>query len=325
MTIHTHLLNGFTAVAELDSQIESSTVHLLNLQDLLFTAEDACTLVRMHAQWWARDAQVHYVAHRPVTRGTCVVAAHSAGDGHCQVATNVAGAKMAIEHGMGRLEPGLQHFVGDAISASFGPPRFGHRVIATPMDWIGRLQNGYSVPFIANVLSTFGFSGLTSLFPVLAEAERQAHELYGPIYGRLVTAMSTLGNGCTACLYGHLYAANLLYFEKSGGIGPIAELETDALLQLPDDQLGAFLQGRLSDTEWAEALPPLMRIQALRSGREPQDEEDVALQHGLLAWSLINECSLQAPMDVAPPFDPRLARNRRLQRAYRQAREGKVR
>jgi len=320
MTVQMHIVERAELLAELDAQIDSEMVHLIDLRDLLLTGEDASNLVELHARWFGRDAHVHYVASRPSTRGSCVVAAHSAGDGVCQVASNVPGARAAIESGLGRIAPGLQHFVGDRIKPRFGRPATGYRWISAPMDWMGRLQNGYTVPFIANVLSTYGFAGLTTLFPLLAEAEAEVNRRYGELSGRIVTSFSTLGNGCTFCLYGHLFAANLVYFEESGQLGPISETATAELGQMTDAEVGPFIEARLSDTDWALAVPTLKRVLALRAGGAPQDDEDVFLQEVLLAWSLINECSLQAPIDEAPPFDPRLARNRRLQRAYREAR-----
>jgi hypothetical protein len=322
MTVQMHVVDSVALLSGLDAQIAPDTVHLVDLRDVLLTGTDAGILVDLHARWCERQARVHYVASRPITRGSCVVAAHSAGDGICQVATNVEGAKSAIESGLGRIAPGLKHFVGDRIEPRFGSPAAGHRWISTPMDWMGRLQNGYSVPFIANVLSTFGFAGLTTLFPLLAEAEAEVNRRYGPLHGRIVTSFSTLGNGCTFCLYGHLFAANLVYFEASGRVGPIDESATEALGQMTDAELGPFVEARLAATDWAPALPTVRRVLALRAGEAPQDDEDVFLHEVLLAWSLINECSLQAPFSEAPPFDPRLARNRRLQRDYREARAG---
>ncbi|MBO84063.1 MAG: hypothetical protein CL927_01795 [Deltaproteobacteria bacterium] len=320
MEIHVKTVADGETLLALNTWVQPRAVHLVNFGNMLLTAAETAALLALHAQWFQQGAQVHYVATRPATRGCCVVAAHSAGDGSCHVASNLAGAKEVILSGVGRVEAELDYFVGDQIVPSFGPPSLGHRLVAMPMDWMGSLQQGFTVPFLANILSTFGIKGLTTLFPMLDAAEKAICKSYGEHQGHLITAFLTLGNGCSFCMYGHLYAANLLLFEETNALGPIGESETERLGQMTDTEVEAFLEERLAKTAWAPLLPCLHRIRALRAGADPVGTEDDMLSHSLRAWTLINECSLQTPLTQAPPFNPRMARNRRLQRAYRSAR-----
>ena len=320
MDIRVVTVRGDEAISSLDAELQGDSVYLVDLGDTLLSSRQATARVACHARWVQQGLQVHYVATRPATRGSCVVAAHSAGDGGCHVAATLAGAKRAILSGQGRIDADLAYFVGDQIAPEFGAPSAAQRLLSTPMDWMGRLQQGYTVPFVANILSTYGFKGLTTLFPLLEQAEQNINERYGRQQGHFMTAFLTLGNGCAFCMYGHLFAANLLLFEETGALGPVSELETEAIGQMNDGEVGDFLEERLTGGPWAPLLPSLTRIRHLRAGAEPADEDDATLLHSLRAWALINECSLQAPMSQAPPFHPKLARNRRLQRAYRQAR-----
>jgi hypothetical protein len=320
MDIQIVVVGDGVELSSLRSRIQSGSVHLIDLQDTLFSGRDVESLVELHAQWFQQGAHVHYVATRPVTRGSCVVAAHSVGDGGCHVAANLAGAKQAILSGHGRVDAELKYFVGDQIVPRFGPPGVGHHLLAKPMDWIGNLQQGYTVPFVANILSTFGVKGLTTLFPLLEAAEKAIGHHYGEKEGHLVTAFLTLGNGCAFCMYGHLYAANLLLFEENNTLGPICERETERLGQMTDTEVGHFLEEHVTDSPWASLLPTLRRIRELRAGKPPTGDEDTMLTHSLQAWALINECSLQTPVNTAPPLNQRIARNRRLQKSYREAR-----
>ena len=320
MEIKVHALEGDEALSVLKARVDPQCVHLIDLGDTLLSSEGAVSLVALHAQWFQQGSQVHYVATRPATRGCCIVAAHRAGDGGCHVAPTVAGAKRAILSGLGRIDTELAHFVGDQITPSFGPPSLGHQLASLPMDWIGSLQQGFKVPFVANILSTFGIKGLTTLFPLLEASEKAITKSYGDEKGHFMTAFLTLGNGCSFCMYGHLYAANLLLFEETDSLSPISESETERLAQMTDREVADFLEERLTGHTWAPLLPSLHRIRALRAGVKPVGDEDAMLSQSLQAWALINECSLQTPMTQAPPLNPRLARNRRLQRAYRSAR-----
>jgi hypothetical protein len=321
MTLQIVELAPATPLTALSDKVDSQGIVLISFQTRSFTPQESSTLVALHREWFTGNGQVHYVAHRPATRGSCIVAAHSAGDGLCQVASSIHCAKQAIAKGIGRIEPGVQHFVGDAIRPRFGPPSGSQQLIGGAMDWMGRLTNGYSVPFLPNILSTFGFTGLSKLFPMLQEAEAALIERFGKTLGHLLSACSTMGNGCTFCLYGHLYAANLFHFEEHGTVGPLAETEAAQLTALTDLDLQTYLRTQLSDSPWAEVLPMIERIAEIRAGSPSTDDTEAYLRQTILAWSLINECSLQSPSDIAPPFNPQLAWNRRLQRAYRQARE----
>lgn len=67
------------------------------------------------------------------------------------------------------------------------------------------------------------------------------------------------------------------------------------------------------------------RVFALRKGARPVDDADACLLRLLAAWTLINECSLQVDPGPIQAIHPRMSRARRLQRAYRAAREERVR
>ncbi|MGC6494565.1 MAG: hypothetical protein ACON5B_17145 [Myxococcota bacterium] len=293
---------------------------VVDMGDRSLSAQELQQVFTFHTSRVLNGQAVHYAARRPATRGSLIVAAHRAGDATCIVVASPSSAVRAVEAHAHRLQDALLVFDQPDIQPNLSAPTTGHQFLGNAFDWMGRLQHGYSVPFIAQVLSTFGMKGMFGLFPLLQDAETAINGHYGETLGHVVTAMTAMGNGCVYCSFGHLYTANLLQFQETKTLGPLSEQETEAFTQLSDGALLSLVRQRLTATHWESAIPTIDRVYELRSGDAAVTPEDQLLSRSIHAWALITECSLHVPMDTAPPFDPRLARNRRLQRDYRAAR-----
>jgi hypothetical protein len=133
----------------------------------------------------------------------------------------------------------------------------------------------------------------------------------------VVAAFSSFFNGCDYCTWGHLYAINLLHYEKTGALYPVDEQESLVLMQKGDTAVVAELERRLS--AFPDHVRLVKRVLELRSGTPEATEEDkhLKLAEGLFEW--INECSITVAAP-APPLGV-IARKKGLIARYRSARE----
>lgn len=143
--------------------------------------------------------------------------------------------------------------------------------------------------------------GWRRLFPVMEQlgiTRGAINARYGNVVGNLVLAMTGSLNGCRYCGVGHLYAANVYYFESTGRLFPIDELRTHELQSMPFEALNDYFQESLSDSEFAETRRVLQRVFRLRMGHLPEDDEDRELQRGIDVWDFVNECTIPFGYDV---------------------------
>lgn len=178
------------------------------------------------------------------------------------------------------------------------------------------MQLGYHIDFDEELVRQHGVAGFMKWGRKLAALEAKLYAFFGEEHMHFVAAFSSFFNGCDYCVWGHLYAINLLHFEKTGKLYPVDERESLALMRKGDSQVIAELQTRLA--EFPEHLRLLSRLVALRNGAPRETEEDRQLDQveGLFVW--INECSItvEAP---APPLGS-IARKKQLIERYLAAR-----
>ncbi len=178
------------------------------------------------------------------------------------------------------------------------------------------LQLGYHIDFDEELVRQHGIKGFLRWGKKLAALEAKLYAYFGEEHMHFVAAFAAFFNGCDYCVWGHLYAINLLHFEKTGQLYPIDEHESLALMRKGDSQVLAELQVRLAG--FPEHLRLLKRLVELRDGAASESEEDRHLEqvNGLLVW--INECSItvEAP---APPLGS-IAKKKQLLARYLEAR-----
>jgi hypothetical protein len=116
--------------------------------------------------------------------------------------------------------------------------------------------------------------------------------------GNLVLAIAGLLNGCRYCGVGHLYAANLYYFQSTGKLLPIDERQTHQLQCMPFEELNDYIRDSLSDSEFAEMSRVMQRVLHLRLGNRPETAEDHEIEHVIDVWNFVNECTIPFGYDA---------------------------
>jgi len=293
---------------------------VLDLGETLLSTEAIARLSAQHRGWRAAGWVLSYAAGRSVTRGALVVALHQAGDTDTVVVASVAQAAAALSAGQRRLPDALDGLSVVGVSPSARPSTWQTRTLAVGFNWVSSLQRGYKTPFLETMLRTYGVDGMPQLGPALESVLAELDATEGELCAQVLASFASLGKGCPFCAYGHLYAADLLHFEATGELCPIDPAEMPEARAWVDDEVRAWATARLTGPVWGPIAPKVARLQALHCGAVVPSASDALLQRLLWTWTLISECSLQTPISSAPPLHPRMARARRLQRAYRAAR-----
>ncbi|MBL8915138.1 MAG: hypothetical protein JNM17_30820 [Archangium sp.] len=179
---------------------------------------------------------------------------------------------------------------------------------------------GYYVTFDEELVRQRGIAGFLKWGKATQAAYDDIERVLGGERAHLVAAFASFFNGCDYCAWGHLFATNLLFFERTTRLFPIDEQEVHDLMRKGDSAVLTELAGLLK-AEFPEELRLLMRQQELRSGgaATPATEEDRVLLKSIGLFEWVNECSItvNAP---APPMDP-IARKKKLLEAYAAARK----
>lgn len=178
---------------------------------------------------------------------------------------------------------------------------------------------GYYVSFDEELVRQRGIAGFLKWGQATQAAYEDIEKVLGGERAHIVAAFASFFNGCDYCAWGHLFATNLLFFERTTRLFPIDEQEVHDLMRKGDSQVIAELEARLK-AEFPEELRLLKRQQELRlsSSATPATEEDRVLIKSIGLFEWVNECSItvNAP---APPMDP-IARKKKLLAAYAEAR-----
>lgn len=277
-------------------------------------------LSQQHREWRTAGWSIAYVAACSATRGALVVALSQAADHETVVATSIPQATVALEQHQRRLADALLRLGVRDVELAARPSTLTTRTMATSFGWLSSLQLGYKTPFIETMLRLYGVSAMPQLGPALQRGLDELTAEKGPLHAQAVAAFAALGNGCPFCSYGHLYAADLLYFEQTGELCPIDPAELAAARARSDAEVMAWIASEMTGPVWSPVAEAALRLHALREGSAPTGDMDELLLRLLASWTLINECSLQVQLGTVPPLHPRMARARRLQRAYRTAR-----
>lgn len=314
---------GEPVFAPLPELLAGRTHAVVDLGEHALSPGAAAELSQVHQTLRARGTSLAYAAGVPATRGLCVVAFHQAQDRDTKVLIDRALAARTLAKGGSRL--------GDALAA-MGVPElettpgreasFIERGLARGMGWGMRMSAGYEAPFLETMLTTYGVAGATGeLSRSLQRALTRLEEMVGDWQAQLLAGLTAFGNGCGFCAPGHMYAANLLYFEATGELLPLDEREARGWLSLSERWVRAQVLDSLQDAGHPELRQMAQRVFELRAGATPVDALDCALQTAHHAWTLVNECSLQNDPGPIQAIHPRVGRARRLQREYRLARE----
>lgn len=296
---------------------ERRSLVVVDLGDVMLDGIAREAFVLAHDRWRQAGLAVGYAASRPAGRGVCVVVMHRAGDLDGPVKARAALCFQALRGGDRRIDGPLSRLGAMGVEARVRPPSVATSALVEGMATMQSLQYGYRVPFIEHMLRTFGVVGsIRELGPAIQGATDRLTALLGDYEAQLVMSCAATFNGCSFCGPGHLYTANLLYFEATEQLHPLDEEDARGWLGLLDGQVLDTYRRALADPDHAHALALIERTFALRDGEQAEGALDDAIVGAIDAWALINECSLQTSTTQIQAMIPRIARARRLQRAY---------
>jgi hypothetical protein len=170
------------------------------------------------------------------------------------------------------------------------------------------------------MLRSYGIGGLFDALKASGIAWNKLMKYFGEKDTQLLASYSSMFNGCRHCGYGHLYALNLIYFDETGELFPIAEDEILEHMRDTDAEVIEWLLQRLNRPQFARQSHLLRRLYAIEYYQgQSSDPDDQMLTYARQFYSFWNECSIvgEAP---SPPLGP-VAKKRALIARYQLARQ----
>lgn len=179
-------------------------------------------------------------------------------------------------------------------------------------------SEGYFAVFDEEMIRHRGLGEYLRSIAFMTQAWNRLVKQFGDENAHILAFYSSLWNGCVYCGYGHLYAHNLSYFQRTGRLFPIEEEAIEHFLRTNDDDFVAFVRSRLTGSDHADKLKLFEQLfSAQMSTQQPGQAND--LMHVTIAlYSYVNECSIVAE-DRGPPMG-KVAKDKALIARYQQAR-----
>lgn len=283
-------------------------------------------LVDIHQALKVKAGRSVYLAVKPVLRGLALWILHLAGDQQGSVAGTERQARAWLESDEGRVASffdalGKPQLPLRASDGPLPPLSLRERAVARIGGFFTRVSQGYWLAFLEELIRTFGVEGLQQIGEQNEEVLAALAERWDAETAQLVVGMGALWNGCGYCGAGHIYAANLLHFQRTNDLLPLDERDVPRLQKWTDSAILEELMARFTGP--LEGVGQLVRRQfdLKVGGTEPEDEADELLLRACAAWDIVNECSIVVDMSDVPPLNPAMAKDRALQRRYRRRRQ----
>lgn len=193
------------------------------------------------------------------------------------------------------------------------------RVVGLLMQKVMGIAVGFEPAFIQEMVITHGALEVGRWMGASVKVMEEVQAHFGGPRGQLLLSFAAVWHGCDFCSTGHLLACDMMRFEEDGSLYPLTGDVLKGLLYRSDEELLQAVRTILVDHP--EDLALLERQNALRLGASIEDEDDRYLVATLATWEWITDCSVPvgAP-EVVPPLDPRISRDKALQRRYAAAR-----
>lgn len=191
------------------------------------------------------------------------------------------------------------------------------RALVAFFGFVQRRSEGWAFDYMDQVIRDHGLRGMFRTLAAADRAWRRINAWFGEQDAHLLAGMGSLWNGCAYCAVGHIWAHNLLFFEKTGEIFPFDEAELTQLLRSTDDEILALLRQRLAPLEAQRQL--VERQYELKRGAPVQSEADSYLDVCNALYDWMNDCTIQPTERPAPLMD-RKGRQRDLRERYEKAR-----
>ncbi|MBL9004220.1 MAG: hypothetical protein JNJ46_08240 [Myxococcales bacterium] len=194
------------------------------------------------------------------------------------------------------------------------------RMVMKTIRALTEASEGYFAAFDEEMIRSWGVRGFLKACAIMAKHWARIEKQFGVENAHMVAFYSSMWNGCTYCGYGHLYAHNLNYFQRTGQLFPMREDEIEVRMRATDEEILSWVRTHLSGPEFGDKLRLIQRLYAVRMGSlEPGDAaEDEVLRLSIPFYSFINECSIVVE-SLAPPIG-RIAKQKALIERYQEAR-----
>lgn len=181
-------------------------------------------------------------------------------------------------------------------------------------------SEGYFAVFDEEMIRHRGLGEYLKSIAFMTKAWTRLAKQFGEENAHMLAFYSSLWNGCVYCGYGHLYAHNLGYFQRTGQLFPIAEQDIEQFLQSNDDDFVAFARSRLAGPQYAEKLQLFERLYEAQLQQPPtgHEQENDLLRLSISLYTYVNECSIVAE-ERGPPMG-KVAKDKALIDRYQQAR-----
>jgi hypothetical protein len=287
-------------------------------------------LVEVHRIWAERARHVAYLSTDPRWSGLSLWIMRGAGDG----SGKTLGSETQLEEWVsstGRPNHGARGS-GDRGRAVAPKPT---PTPASSSEWSGIKQAHWAMqiilgqrpPWFDDLIRTHGFLGLKRWSDGIQRAMDGLVERHGELDAQVLMGTAAFWSGCLYCASGHLLAASLLYFESTRRVLPLNENDPRRWRADTKDNVLIEMEERLSGAD-LDSLAEMVALQGrIRLGRVTADGDDptthaISLAEG--SWAMINACPRAQDNTRVPPLHPRLARDRQVMEAYRQARREAV-
>ncbi|MEM7153726.1 MAG: hypothetical protein AAF799_12840 [Myxococcota bacterium] len=167
-----------------------------------------------------------------------------------------------------------------------------------------RRTYGYQTPFVAELVRTHGMGGMFGIGRAITKVVNDLDKAFGTEPANLLLGILGLWNGCSWCSVGHIRAANLLRFARTGEPYAIDERKVPEWKTMDFDALEDHLVELVGrDSDEARLIRAAAAIQ---DDRETDFPERELVQRAVHAWALVNDCSITLTYDLDPAVVPAL-------------------
>ena len=279
-------------------------------------------LVEVHRIWAERARHVAYLSTDPRWCGLSLWLMRAAGDGTGKTLGSEAQLEEWVGRGNARSTPAASREPERSIALKPTPAASEWSGIQ-PVHWAMQIILGLRPPWFDDMVRMHGFPGLKRWSGAIQRAVDGLVEHHGELDAQVLLGTAAFWSGCHYCAGGHLLAASLLYFESTRSLLPIGEDDPARWRKAPKDNVLIEMEERLAGLDLDELAEMVALHGRIKLGRVAPDANNLttrAIGQAESAWAMINMCPRAQESARVPALHPRLARDRQLLDAYRQAR-----
>jgi len=199
------------------------------------------------------------------------------------------------------------------------PLSMAEKAFLKAMKPLATFSEGFWIDFGEEIVRAHGISGFFKWAKITGDIQAELQAEVGVMHNHLLSAFSSLLNGCDYCGFGNLLAFNMHWLKERGELFPIPEFDGLRLLKFSYEELYDEVAKLLEGEQYEHERRLVLRQMDLKLGRvQVETDEDRVLQRSLHLYDFINECSIvvDAP---APPLG-HISKEKGLLQKYREMR-----